>query len=619
VAFWNKPEKPRMHTNAPRHWPAVQLDQFDNPGLNLIAVGGQLAQLHAPPKSSIAFMRDLLYEDGILQVPIVIEEGGVKTCVFVYSTQDKDAAAHYSGVRTLLRSRENAAAVYYGPEPLAPTTPGKVLTSIDTHLFSKPDAPAQDADFSLWWATPEDPLFSQSADRALLDRWFEALDGFGYLLFTAFVNDLELIDNKQLLYALPTQPFMRPLTGPADTQLLLHASAPEGIFLAFDETKTSARTRHLLLASLSQFASEYRTAIDAKKLPVRAEETGVATWKRIRDQALAREAKGETGLTLHAVSVRDGQPARSPTARSTEDRKKQPRIPGREQLDFAMDLVDRVVARMKQQPIVQSSQQALGQPNLFPVVAVKANGHTWERQLPYEDGEVAEAAAGRVRDDWPDAEIVAVLLDAAIRENGVRTDVLRVKIEDQAGVAADLIQRYKTSDSGEIELIGHPSVMPTESFLLPATSPSGAPVDAGLAAFTAQAVEEIVKTLTVGEPSGMLSDDPEDPLTSPSALVGRTESRPTLVRFMMQGPVTAAMSCAESLEKEPAEWVVFYIDDLVTRDNAPDRRLRLCVQRRKDSAAAIFDQAYEPPVKGKPFALRGELEFRRWGGSFFSP
>ena len=87
---------------------------------------------------------------------------------------------------------------------------------------------------------------------------------------------------------------------------------------------------------------------------------------------------------------------------------------------------------------------------------------------------------------------------------------------------------------------------------------------------------------------------------------------------MMQGPITAAMSCYAQLQEKPAEWVVFHLDDLVSRNGIPDRRLRLCVQRRPDPGMAVFDQRYETPRKGKPFALRGELEFKRWGGSMFA-
>jgi hypothetical protein len=83
-------------------------------------------------------------------------------------------------------------------------------------------------------------------------------------------------------------------------------------------------------------------------------------------------------------------------------------------------------------------------------------------------------------------------------------------------------------------------------------------------------------------------------------------------------PITAAMSCHEQLSKEPAEWVVFHLDDLVSKNGVPDRRLRLLVQRRQDAGTAIFDQHFEAPRKGVAFARRGDLEFVRWGGSFFA-
>lgn len=616
MAFWSKKqEPPRAHTNAPRHWPAVQLDQFEVPAITLIAVAGQLAKVHAPPHSTMALMRTFVYEDGILEVPILIEEDGHKTGVFVYSNRDENAAAHYSGVRALLKSRENASAVYYGPETLTPTTAAEVLRPIDTPMFSKPGTARDNASFALWWATPEDPLFSQSPDRALLDRWFEALEGYGFLVFSAFVKDLDLVEIKEL-YALPAQPLLEPLKGPGDAEVLLHASAREGIFLAFERTKTSVRTRRVLLTLLANFATQYRAAIDSKGIPPRPDERGLATWSGIREQALAKEAQGSADLTLHGVDIRNGQPSRSPCAQSAGERAAKPAVPGREELDFAMDLIERVVARLKTRPVAQSSQEALGQPNVFPVIAVKAGGHVWERQLPYEDAMQAKAAAGRIVDDWPDAEIVAVLTDAAVRENGVRTDVLSVTLENRSHVAGDLIQRYRTSAVGELELLGRPTAMPAEPFLRTPTGGIDGAVEPGLAALAAQAVDEIVSKMIRGDANGIPADTPDSPLTSPSALVGHAESGPTLVRFMVQGPLTAAMTCSEALREEQADWVVFFLDDLVTKDGQPDRRLRLCVQRRDDPAAAIFDQRYEATAGG-PLALCGGVEFRRYGGSLF--
>ena len=80
MAFW-RTSKPTVYTNAPRHWPAVDPVQFAGPS-GLLMLGVQIASaLHQPPKSSVAFMRDFLYEDGILRAPIVVEEGGQRDAV----------------------------------------------------------------------------------------------------------------------------------------------------------------------------------------------------------------------------------------------------------------------------------------------------------------------------------------------------------------------------------------------------------------------------------------------------------------------------------------------------------------------------------------------------------
>ena len=219
MAPWSR--KPVTHTNAPRHWPKIELEQFDNPGINLIMIGGQLASMVQPPRLTMAFMQDFLYEDGILRVPIVVEEDGVKTGVFAYSTHSPDAAAHYSGVRARLRSREKAGAVYYAPEALTPTKPAVVLQPIDTPFFSKNEQETN-ADFALWWATDETPRFAGSDERVFLDRWFESLDGYGFLLLTAFLKDLEMVEGKEgVVYALPAQPVLQPLTGPGGTRMAL--------------------------------------------------------------------------------------------------------------------------------------------------------------------------------------------------------------------------------------------------------------------------------------------------------------------------------------------------------------------------------------------------------------
>jgi hypothetical protein len=616
VAFWSK--KAQTFTNAPKHWPAVELNPVGIPGADLLAVAVGLAEVAKAPGNGMALLREFVYDDGILRVPVVIEEAGKKTGVFVYGADHADPAGHYTGARSLLRSRENMNAVYYASASVAPAKPAMVLEPIDTPFFRKPEKDPGDASYSLWWSTPEDPLFTHSEDRRLLDRWFAALDGYGWLLFTAFLRDLELaeLEDKKPV-AMPAQPFLHPLEGPGETSLLLHAGENEGAFLAFNEATTTVARRRTLLRLLANFAETYREAIKARSIPPREQEQGQVTWAGIRDRALEQEATGASGLRVHSIDVKDGQPVRTPHAQTAADRSSRPALPSRETLDFAMDLVDRVVARIGGATSGSSDQQ-LGQPNAFPTMAVRAGGALYERQLPYEDAEMAQGAAARLLDEWPDLEVAALLLDAAIRENGHRVDIFSVVVQNRAeGSTADLIQRYRSS-GGRVELLGNPSASSRSPFLDPKTEDDHPP-DPTLQAFTEEIVKTIVADLTILEPSGMLGDDPQAVLTTPSAILGlgAASERPRNIRFMLQGPIIAAMSCARAVsEEKDVRFVVYYFDDLVTRDGAPDRRIRLCVQRARDPQTGIFELPYEGPRKGVAWKARGPLLFRRWGGPF---
>ena len=237
-------------------------------------------------------MRDFLYDDGILRVPIVVEDAGVKTFVFTYSKHDKDAAAHYSGVRSVLRSREQATAVYYGPEALASAKPGVVLQPIDTPFFSKDDE-SKDGDFALWWATPEAPRFADSEERAFLDRWFESLDGYGFLILTAFLRGLELAEGKDNIYALPAQPLLQPVIGPGDTRMLLHAS--DGKASSWPSKRGTTPSRRRLAAAAAgrlrvPVSPRDRAPRGSRPAPRRRGRASHA-WFAIRDAALAKEER----------------------------------------------------------------------------------------------------------------------------------------------------------------------------------------------------------------------------------------------------------------------------------------------------------------------------------------
>ena len=617
MAFFDK--KTETRTNAPPHWPKVSFEQFENKGINLILLAGALAPVMKPPASSLALMESFVYDDGVLEVPIIVIENGKKTGVFVYGAADADASARYSAVRSLMRTRENAGAVYYGPQSLAPAPPAKVLKPIDTPMFSKPSQP-RDGRFALWWPTPEDPRLADSPDRALLDTWFERLNGYGYLLFTAFVNDLKLVEQKgPQVYALPEQPLLLPLAGPGHTDVMLYAAEHDGILLGFDEETTSVSRRHVVLRLLADFAVAFRKEIDKRKVPARPEERGHQSWIALRDALLKEEQAGEQGLRAYFATMAAGRITRAEIT-SDAQRAAQHELPGQAILDFGIDLAERVAERLKSRPIVPSTNEKLAGPNLFAVIAAKAGGRVYERLAPYENPDVVQRAAANALEEWPDAEVIAVLVDAAIREHGVRVDILDVRVQQAGAVSsASIMQRYKATASGSIELAGHPTVMASAPFLVaqpPAPPPSPAP-STDLMALVNKAAAEIARM----EAFGKALADSDDTPRLPYALIADPTGNFMHMKFALQGPLTAADSCVGMLKKAEyaaAPWVAYVVHDLVRVDDIRDRRIRLCVHRRGEPATAMFDWRYEGTETDGEFRWKGDSEFKRWGPPLMS-
>lgn len=624
MAFWNRtrtPEPPKTYTNAPSHWPVVQCTQFDNSAIAMLEVLGTLPKDLEPRGAVFSVLRTFVYDDGILEAPIVVEEGGTKTAVFVYGNHDTKAAPHYAAMRTLLRTREQINAVYYGPSPLGPVAAGVALKPLDTPMFSKLAAPPAEASYALWWATPDQPRFSDSEDRVLLDRWFEALDGYGYALFSLFARALDLVESKDAaptLVRLPEQPFLLAVAGPGAMPFMLHAAATDGLFLGFDRSKVEAAQRRTWLRLLVDFAERCR-AIVAVKLPGDPQDGGLATWREIRDDAIRQEAAGETDLVLHEIAVRHGQPIRSPHARSARTRAAAAAMPSHEVIEFGLDIIDRTVEQLSTRTVAPSGPEALGLPNFGPSLIVRAGGRRWEREHAYDDFQVVLDAAAVVRADFPDADCVAVLADAAIRESGQRVDAIRVLVQDSNG-AADVFQRYALGHDGRLALVGRPTVMPMASFVptIPlAPRALAPPPDADLVALVEEAMPAATNEAAAPAESDGQTAPAQPPPRLPRALVDRGEAQGTSVLFGMMGGLTAQAACRRMLEEDPAaRSVVFWYDDHVRVDGQPQPRVRFMVQRRGDPAAAIIELPVQRSSEGAE-VVDGPRTFVGWADSLF--
>ncbi len=618
MALFGK-KKIRLSTNAPRHWPAMETDSWsaDQASLNYLFLGATLAK--ALPGARISFLQRRLHDDGVLDIPLLVEEDGQRTAVFAYATADAESAASYSGARAALRQREGLNAVYYAPAPIAPAKPAAAIRPLQLVDFVSPDQPQGVTEYAAWWPAEADPALAQSPALGALDRWFAAVDGCGSVVFSTFLSVLELAEEKggPQLFALPEKPLGIPLVGPEDLAVCLHASADEGLWFAVD-VAGDPLIRNRLLAHLATLAEGLKKEIAAGGHSPRPEDRqGRAFWQAARADALSKEAGGGTGLRVLCLAG-----ARRFPGASTEDERRAaaaatsagpaaapPRTasgasapPSDAAVDFGFEQMDRAFAEMARR--VADASAAEGDPALHPFLCVRRGESEWKTTFHYcLQHEVIALAASRIHDDGA-PDLVATVADAYLREGETRSDALFVQVEAAGvGVGHVFAQRYAGRPPAPS---GRPVLVGTAESLL-AAGPRPAPADAGTAELAGECVATTLEWVRIGDPTGLELYQAGEPLFSPSAILVQGQRR-GLQRFASGGLAWALGACRQALAEEPeVEAVAFVCDDVRERDGRFDRGWRVQVQRR-GGPAVEYRQAYEEPAPGREFTLRGELQ-----------
>jgi hypothetical protein len=620
MALFGK-KKIRLSTNAPRHWPAMETDSWssDKASLNYLFLGATLAK--ALPNATLSFLQRRLHDDGVLDMPLLVEEGGQRTAVFAYAAADAESAALYSGARLALRQREGVNAVYYAPSTIVPAKPVSAIRPLQLVDFVSPDESRGVTEYAAWWASEADPGLAHSPALGALDRWFDALDGCGSVSFSTFLSVLELAEapGGPKLFALPEKPIGIPLVGPEDLAVCLHASAAEGLWFAVDiEADPLARNR--LLGHLATLAEGLKKEIAAGGHAPRPEDRrGRAFWQATRADALNKEAGGGAGLRVLCLagtrrfpgaSTEDERRATAGAAATTASQGPATAAhpaggagepPSDVAVDFGFEQMDRAFAEMARR--VADGSAAEGDPALHPFLCVRRGESEWKTTFHYcLQHEVNALAASRLHDDGP-ADLIATVTDAYLREGETRSDALFVQVEHAgAGASHVFAQRYAGRPPAPS---GRPVLMGSGASLLGA-GPQPAPADAGTAELARECVETTLKWVRIGDPTGMQLYQPGEPLFFPSATLVEGDRR-GLQRFASGGLAWALGACRQALAEQPeVEAVAFVCDDVRERDGRFDRGWRVRVQRR-GGPAVEYRQAYDEPAAGREFTLRGEL------------
>ena len=303
-----------LSSNAPRHWPPVQVDKLDpeNPGARAAAVVVALAegfQQKGIAALPVAGMSYRMFPEGFVEVPLEIEEAGKRIAVFIYPEATPEAAAHYAGARQCLREKASVTAVYYCPNPILPSKPTSVFEPFDTRMFrglaEEEGETVPGGESALWWATEDQPRFSPSPACASVTAAYTALDRIEPWLFMAFVNDLQLSERPpEGPVGLPDEQLVHPVQGPDGRPLFLCASAEKGISFAFPVSTTPVVYRDLFLKHYASFVEQFTTQLrqSGATALIEGDETPLGWWQFMKSVIEKEETGGgdiKVGVVVH--------------------------------------------------------------------------------------------------------------------------------------------------------------------------------------------------------------------------------------------------------------------------------------------------------------------------------
>jgi hypothetical protein len=324
-----KPPEPRLvswSSNAPLHWPPLctQPLPFPDPktvaeaSVNTLAFAANLGRaFDAVPGSCklAAVAQSRLLPDGILEVPIEVEDGASRRAVFAYPSVNEESSAHFAAVAAILRSRGEPEPVYFAPSTLPPAEPSLELPPLEpAHLSRLQKAPP--GRYAMWWLAPDHPVFDRSPTIGHLRAWYEALEGIYSYAMAIFAKQLDMVDGEAAAaarIALPENDFCAAAKGPENRTVLVSFSREKGIQFKFDAESCPPGYRDVFWKLFVEFARHLREQVSRHGLPLDPPDPAYDRpgWLRLVEKsvALSREqGGGETQLVGVTIMEESGRP-----------------------------------------------------------------------------------------------------------------------------------------------------------------------------------------------------------------------------------------------------------------------------------------------------------------------
>ncbi len=294
-----------LATNAPSSWPAIPFNE-DAQTLTKLHL---LTSLEAGLRSHggfrvVAQEHHEFFDRGMLTVDAIVEGPTGRWPVFLYPEANEAAARHFLAVnRYRPIGHRIGPPVHLAPSPLpeaAQALPLSELLRMDRLPVSMSPFP-RPGRYAMWFASPDDPIFSTSPVAGLIDDYYRRVRGLETRLFAEFLVDTEIASDQDEGLATAReleergQRFVAAAIGPAGGAIAISYARDRGLRVHVHERFA---THEYLTAVWRMMLLFARTRLP-KALPEAATQSVPYRWWR---ETRRRAAEGATRLEhLEAV------------------------------------------------------------------------------------------------------------------------------------------------------------------------------------------------------------------------------------------------------------------------------------------------------------------------------
>ncbi|ADR37836.1 hypothetical protein Ocepr_2388 (plasmid) [Oceanithermus profundus DSM 14977] len=226
-----------LATNAPQDWPPIPFNEDAKSLTKLHLLTALEAGLRTAPGFRVSAQEHLEFFDrGMLRIDAVVEGPSGRWPVFLYPEANEAAARHFLAVtRYRPLSHRIGSPVYLARTPLPNVEQALSLNEVlrmDQLPLALSPFP-QPGRYAMWFASPNDPVFTTSPVVGLIDDYYRRTRGLEGRLFAEFLVDAEITKGLDealaTVHQLGSRRFIATAVGPSGGTVAISYTTDRGL------------------------------------------------------------------------------------------------------------------------------------------------------------------------------------------------------------------------------------------------------------------------------------------------------------------------------------------------------------------------------------------------------